>query len=96
MTHTLKCHAENFDAIVGGLKRFEVRHEDDRTFTTGDVLQLVRTDVDGRPTKPHQWCEVAVLFLSRMAGPLSILGVDPEAERKTLPLVVMSISGRRS
>jgi hypothetical protein len=56
----------------------------------------VRTDVDGRPTKPHQWCEVAVLFLSRMAGPLSILGVDPEAERKTLPLVVMSISGRRS
>jgi hypothetical protein len=94
--HVLKCHAENFDAIVSGLKRFEVRHEDDRTFVVGDTLALVRTDVEGVPTKPEKWCEVDVLWLTRRAGPLTIFGIDPEAQRASRPIVVMSIKGRAS
>jgi len=94
--HVLKCHADNFDAITSGVKRFEVRHEDDRTFSVGDVLALVRTDVDGKPTAPPRWCEVDVLFLSRRAGPLTLVGADVEGERAPKPIVVMSIKGRPS
>ena len=94
--HVLKCHAENFDAIVSGAKRFEVRHEDDRTFTVGDVLELVRTDVNGVPTVPNKWCELDVLYLSRRAGPLTLVGADVEGERAPKGIVVMSIKGRKS
>ena len=94
--HVLKCHAENFDAIASGLKRFEVRHEEDRTFAVGDVLELIRTDVNGVPTTPPKWTDVDVLWLTRHAGPLTLLGADVEGERAPKPLVVMSIKGRKS
>ena len=92
--HTLKYHAENFDAIVSGLKRFEVRHEDDRTFVVGDRLCLVRTDVAGVPTSPAKRTYVDVLHLTRMAGPLTIFGVDVargDTDAERVPVVVMSI-----
>jgi len=89
--HTLKCHAENFDAIVSGEKRFEVRHEEDRTFVVGDRLCLVRTDRDGHPTAPPMRTYVDVLWLTRHAGPLVICGVDVEGKREPLSVVVMSI-----
>jgi hypothetical protein len=93
--HTLKCHAENFDAIESGHKRFEVRHEHDRIFKAGDRLILVRTDVAGVPTSPRKWVEVEVLYLARRAGPLQLLGVDVEASSEPFPIVVMSIRGIR-
>ena len=89
--HTLKCHAENFDAIISGEKRFEVRHEDDRTFAVGDRLCLVRTDVAGVPTSPAKRTYVDVLHLTRRAGPLVLCGVDVEGGGEPTNVVVMSI-----
>ena len=95
IVHTLKSHAENFDAIVAGVKRFEVRHEDDRTYAVGDRLCLVRTDVEGRPTEPARRVYVDVLWLSRMAGPLTLFAVDVRdggrAKADPVSVVVMSI-----
>lgn len=95
VTHTLKCHADNFDAIVSGAKRFEVRHEEDRTFAVGDRLCLVRTDVDGVPTSPPKRTYVDVLHLSRHAGPLTLFAVDVRAggvaQRDPVSVAVMSI-----
>lgn len=96
--HTLKCHAENFDAIVAGVKRFEVRHEEDRSFAVGDRLCLVRTDVDGVPTEPPKRTYVDVLSLSRHAGPLTLFAIDVRAGGVThgdpVSVVVMSIGAR--
>jgi hypothetical protein len=94
IVHTLKCHAENFDAIVAGVKRFEVRHEDDRTFSVGDRLRLVRTDVEGRPTEPAKWTHVDVLWLTRRAGPLVICGVDVEGGGEPIHVCIMSIGAK--
>lgn len=89
--HTMKCHAENFDAIVRGLKRFEVRHEDDRQFAVGDRLCLVRTDTNGVPTAPAMRTYVDVLHLTRHAGPLVLCGVDLAGGADPLHVCVMSI-----
>jgi hypothetical protein len=89
--HFLKCHAENFDAIVSGAKRFEVRHEDDRTFAVGDRLCLIRTDVDGVRTNPSRRTYVDVLWLTRHAGPLVLCGVDVEGGGAPTHVAVMSI-----
>lgn len=97
IVHTLKCHAENFDAIVSGAKRFEVRHEDDRTFAVGDRLRLVRTDVEGHPTEPAKWTHVDVLWLTRMAGPLTLFGVDVKAggiAGEPVSVCIMSIGAK--
>lgn len=91
--HTLKCHAENFDAIVSGAKRFEVRHEEDRSYSVGDHLKLVRTDTNGVPTTPNKWALLEVLFISRRAGPLTLMGADVEGERAPKPIAVLSIAG---
>lgn len=100
MRHILKCHADNFDAVVEGRKRFEIRHEDDRRFAVGDVLALVRTDKDGIPTSPSKWAEVDVLHVARKAGPLSLFGIDVDdggvAQRAPVAIAVLSIMGRRS
>lgn len=95
IVHTLKCHDQNFDAIISGAKRFEVRHEDDRTFAVGDRLCLVRTDVDGRPTEPPKRCYVDVLYLTRQAGPLVLCGVDVAGGSDPLHVVVMSIGAAK-
>jgi hypothetical protein len=94
IVHTLKCHAENFDAIISGEKRCEVRHEDDRTYAVGDRLCLVRTDVNGVPTSPAKRTYVDVLHLTRMAGPLTLFAVDVargDTDAERVPVVVMSI-----
>lgn len=91
IVHTLKCHAENFDAIISGEKRCEVRHEDDRTFAVGDRLCLIRTDVDGVPTSPPKRTYVDVLWLTRHAGTLVLCGVDVEGRSEPVTVVVMSI-----
>ena len=44
MIHKLKCWPEDFDAIVTGAKRFEIRREDDRHFEVGDTLVLQEFD----------------------------------------------------
>ena len=93
--HHLKTHAENFDAIVTGAKRFEVRHEEDRSFAVGDRLCLIRTDVEGVPTHPPRRTYVDVLWLTRHAGPLTLFAVDVRAGGVTrgdpTSVVVMSI-----
>jgi Domain of unknown function (DUF3850) len=91
IVHTLKCHAENFDAIISGAKRFEVRHEEDRTFAVGDRLCLVRTDVEGNPTAPPKRTYVDVLWLTRHAGPLVLCGVDIQTRADPQHVCVMSI-----
>lgn len=51
--HTLKCHAQYFDAVVTGDKCFDVRL-DDRHFELGDQLRLVRTDETGKILLPSR------------------------------------------
>jgi hypothetical protein len=91
--HNLKCHAENFDAIVSGAKRCEVRHEDDRTYAVGDRLCLVRTDVNGVATAPLMRTYVDVLHLTRHAGPLTLFAVDArDGARPGEPVAVVVMS----
>jgi len=40
MIHQLKCWPEYFQAVKYELKKFEIRKEDDRIYTTGDFLDL--------------------------------------------------------
>lgn len=40
MKHELKCWSSSFLALVSGAKTFEIRREDDRTFSVGDTLFL--------------------------------------------------------
>ncbi len=44
MTHELKVVPEFFDDLVTGMKRFEVRKEDDKHFFPGDKLVLREWD----------------------------------------------------
>jgi hypothetical protein len=50
MTHELKTLPAYWDAVKRGEKTFEVRR-DDRGFQKGDVLELVRTEL--------QWSDIA-------------------------------------
>jgi len=68
--HTLKCWAEHFDAILDGRKRADIRAEEDRKFVAGDMLELVRTDREGKPTVPWTTLRIEVLHVDRHAGPL--------------------------
>lgn len=57
--HKLKCNPEPFQDLLEGLKSAEVRREDDRVFSFGDVLILVEAEVaygewaSGRIIKAH-------------------------------------------
>lgn len=42
-THDLKCDSEYFQAVVDGLKPFELR-KNDRSFRVGDVIHLRETE----------------------------------------------------
>jgi hypothetical protein len=48
-THTLKTETEFFDAILTGLKSFEVR-KNDRDYQVGDTLILVEVSYGNEPT----------------------------------------------
>jgi hypothetical protein len=44
--HVKKCHPAPFRAVVGGLKPFEWRREDDCRYEVGDLLILLEWDPD--------------------------------------------------
>jgi Domain of unknown function (DUF3850) len=46
-THVLKCWPEPFTAVMAGLKRYEIRH-DDRGFMVSDRLRLREWEPHGR------------------------------------------------
>lgn len=89
MSHRLKCWAENFDAIASGRKRAEVRAEDDRVFAVGELLELTRTDREGKPTQPETRLLVAISHVDRMAGPHELVGKTLDG---TLPVPVAVLS----
>jgi hypothetical protein len=93
--HRLKCWAENFDAIVAGLKTCEVRHEDDRVFRSGELIELTRTDRKGEPTSPLSRLVVIVTHVDRRAGGLELIGRD-EFDGAISPVPVAVISFRPS
>ena len=74
-THKVKCWAENFDAIISGAKRADVRTEEDRKYKAGDFLDLTRTDREGKPTEPLTRIYIEICHVERFAGPLSLVGV---------------------
>jgi uncharacterized protein YqfB (UPF0267 family) len=44
MIHNLKTWPEYFEQVVIGTKTFEIRKNDDRTFSVGDILKLEEFD----------------------------------------------------
>ena len=94
--HRLKCWAESFDAIVSGAKRAEVRVEDDRKFRPGDVLDLVRTDREGKMSEPRVRLVIEILHVERHAGPLDLRGAPPDDGGLGLPkpIAVLSLAHR--
>jgi len=98
-THRLKCWAEHFDAIVSGEKRADVRAEEDRKFKAGDLLDITRTDREGKPTEPRVRIVVEVLHVERSAGPLNLIGVklgDSEMSNRVAAIAVLSLAPRFS
>ncbi len=96
MTIRLKCWAPSWDAIASGRKKVELRRTDDRTFSVGDVLCLVRTAPDGSPMPGGGWVRVRVTWIDTQAGPLQLRGEGPvpmlgESFDLNLPLVALSI-----
>lgn len=94
--HRLKCWAESFDAIADCRKRCEVRLEEDRKFVAGDMLELTRTDHQGKPTEPRVQIMIEVLHVDRHAGPLEIRGadVDEGGGLRAKQLAVLSLNHR--
>jgi ASC-1-like (ASCH) protein len=94
MSHRLKCWAEYFDAIVAGRKTCDVRHEDDRVFGVGEIVELTRTDREGKATEPQARLMVTISHIDRHAGALELLG-EPGvagASSGTKPIAVLSFS----
>lgn len=95
VVHTLKCWFEHFDAILDGKKRADVRAEDDRKFVAGDMLELVRTDREGKPTLPWTTLRIEVTHVDRHAGPLELGGRKMlGGDDKVTPIAVLSLSQR--
>ena len=77
MTIRLKCWAVNWDAIASGAKTSEIRSTQDRTFSVGDVLELVRWDpVADAPTDAvPAVVGVRITWIDSVAGETNIIGV---------------------
>lgn len=74
MTIRLKCWSTNWDAIARGEKTAEIRSTEDRTFSVGDVLELVRWDpVADAANGPI--LGVQVTHIDGVAGETNIIGV---------------------
>jgi len=71
----LKCWPENFDAIVEGRKKAEIRDTADRDFRVGDLLELVRWDPQRRRPTGNS-AIVRVCHVELKAGPLHVMGVQ--------------------
>jgi Domain of unknown function (DUF3850) len=54
IVHQLKTHAPYFEAVVSGVKPFEVRR-DDRGFQRGDYVRLVETTHISVPGVGDEW-----------------------------------------
>ena len=63
--HRLKCDAAQFDEIMTGQRRFELRN-DDRNFSVGDILELHRWDPE-KQWETGKTCQVRVLSLLRLS-----------------------------
>ena len=59
MTHTLKIFPDFWDAVTRGDKTFEVRR-DDRGFSVGDMLELIRM---GEPTAARRRLTYAITYI---------------------------------
>jgi uncharacterized protein DUF3850 len=91
MTIRLKCWAPSFDAIASGRKKVELRRTDDRTFSVGDVLCLVRTAPDGSPSPGGGWIRARVTWIDTTAGPLQLLGTTDIDGGTACELAALSI-----
>lgn len=96
--HRLKCWADSFDEILACRKRAEVRVEEDRRFKAGDMLELVRTDHDGKWSEPRVSILVEVIHVERQAGLLELRGARPDdgggVGASTPPIAVLSLHHR--
>jgi len=94
LSHRLKCWAEHFDAIVAGTKTCDVRHEDDRVFAVGEIVELTRTDRTGKPTEPQTRIMLTISHIDRHAGDLALAGADAGQGplTGTKPIAVLSFS----
>jgi hypothetical protein len=95
MSHRLKCWAENFDAIVEGRKTADVRHEDDRVFKVGEIVELTRTNRAGKPTEPQTRIMVTISHIDRHAGELGLVGQDLDASMTIGPKPIAVLSFAR-
>jgi hypothetical protein len=95
LTIQLKCWAPSWDAIASGRKRVEIRRTDDRTFSVGDVLCLIRTAPDGSPMPGGGWVRARVTWIDTTAGPLELLGqagkLDTNGDFPSIELAALSI-----
>jgi len=77
VTIRLKCWAVNWDAIASGAKTSEIRSTQDRTFSVGDVLELVRWDpaADAPTDAVPAVLGVRITWIDSVAGETNIIGV---------------------
>jgi len=69
-THVLKCWPSYFQAILDGRLVHQVRHNYDRDFAVGDILELVEYDPASKwiyPTSDARRIRVEVTYLTRGA-----------------------------
>lgn len=78
MTIRLKCWPLSWDAIAAGDKTCEIRTTNNRTFSVGDILELVRWDPDTRAetllADRPMIVAVQVTHIDNYAGSAEILG----------------------
>jgi hypothetical protein len=77
--------------MASGKKRADVRHEDDRKFAVGELLELTRTDQLGVPTQPETRLLVAITHIDRFAGPHELFGQRPADEGTCYPTVPIAV-----
>lgn len=73
MIHDLLCDPAPFQALVEGVKNFEVRHTRDRAFAVGDELRL-HEQTEDRQAKTGRCFQAKVMYILR--GPAYELPAD--------------------